>query len=83
MEEKLRFIFEHERKESTMGELCIRFGISRETGYVLLRRFRHYGLRGLEELDRAPQRHPNKPVRRSSVLCWNCGRRICAGVRGS
>jgi transposase InsO family protein len=60
MEEKLRLIFEYERKESTMGELCSRFGISRETGYVVLRRFRQYGLRGLEELDRAPQRHPNQ-----------------------
>jgi len=60
MEEKLRFIFEYERKESTMGELCSRFGISRETGYVVLRRFRQYGLRGLEEPDRAPQRHPNQ-----------------------
>ncbi len=60
MEEKLRFIFEYERKESTMGELCSQFGISRETGYVVLRRFRQYGLRGLEELDRAPQRHPNQ-----------------------
>jgi putative transposase len=53
MEEKLRFIFEYERKESTMGELCSRFGISRETGYVLLRRFRQYGLKGVEELDRS------------------------------
>jgi transposase InsO family protein len=60
MEEKLRFIFEYERKESSMGELCSRFGISRETGYVVLRRFRQYGLRGLEELDRAPQHHPNQ-----------------------
>lgn len=60
MEEKLRFIFEYERKESTMGELCSRFGISRETGYVVLRRFRQYGLKGLEELDRAPLRHPNQ-----------------------
>jgi putative transposase len=53
MEVKLRFIFEYERKESTMWELCSRFGISRETGYVLLRRFRQYGLKGLEELDRS------------------------------
>src|ERR1700757_3026951 len=43
-----------------MGELCNGSGISRETGYVVLRRFRQYGLKGLEELDRAPLRHPNQ-----------------------
>jgi len=60
MDEKLRFIFEYKRKEFPMGELCNRFGISRETGYVVLRRFNRYGVRGLEELARAPQRHPNQ-----------------------
>ena len=60
MDEKLRFVFEYERDEQTMTELCRQFGISRETGYVVLRRFRQYGLKGLEELDRAPERHPNQ-----------------------
>ena len=45
MEVKLRFIFEYERKEFTLCELCSRFGISRETGYVTLRRYRQYGLK--------------------------------------
>jgi len=60
MEEKLRFVFEHERKESSMTELCSRFGISRETGYVWLRRYRLHGLEGLDALKRAPWRHPNQ-----------------------
>ena len=60
MEEKLRFVFELERDEYGMGELCTRFGISRETGYVWLRRYRQYGTAGLVELNRAPRRHPNQ-----------------------
>ena len=60
MEEKLRFVYEYERDEETMRELCIRYGISRETGYVWLRRYRQRGVRGLVELDRATRHHPNQ-----------------------
>ena len=52
MEEKLRFIFRHDAGES-MTELCHRFGISRETGYIWLRRFRLAGVDGLKEHNRA------------------------------
>src|ERR1700754_2898261 len=60
MEEKLRFIVEYERDEQTMTELCEEFGIARETGYVWLRRYRQSGIKGLLELNRAAQRHPNQ-----------------------
>lgn len=60
MEEKLRFVFEYERDEQSMTDLCDRFGVARETGYVWLRRYRQYGLEGLLELNRAPRRHPNQ-----------------------
>ena len=60
MEEKLRFVYEYERDERSMRELCGWFGISRETGYVWLRRYRRYGVKGLVELSRAAQRHPNQ-----------------------
>ena len=60
MEEKLRFVFEYERDEESMRELCARFGISRETGYVCLRRYRQQGAAGLLELDRSPRHHPNQ-----------------------
>jgi len=60
MEEKLRFVFEYERGEQSMTELCRQRGISRETGYVWLRRFRQYGVAGLVELDRAARCHPNQ-----------------------
>ena len=45
---------------SAMRALCERFGISRETGYVWLRRYRQNGPGGLVEVNRAPLRHPNQ-----------------------
>jgi transposase InsO family protein len=60
MEEKLRFVFEYERDERSMRELCQRYGIARETGYVWLRRYRALGWAGLVERDRAAQHHPNQ-----------------------
>ena len=62
MEEKARFVFEYQRDEHTMTELCEHFGIARETGYVWLRRYRAVGLEGLLERDRAPARHPNQTL---------------------
>jgi transposase InsO family protein len=60
MEEKLRFVFEYERDEQTMTELCQSFGIARETGYVWLRRYRQNGMDGLQERNRAAHRHGNQ-----------------------
>ena len=65
MDEKLRFVFEYERDEEPMKALCARFGVSRGTGYVWLRRYRQYGLEGLVEVNRAPERHPNQ------TAAWN------------
>ena len=60
MEEKLRFVFEYEGDEETMAELCARYGICRDTGYVWLRRYRQSGAAGLVELNRSAKRHPNQ-----------------------
>src|SRR5580692_2996595 len=60
MDEKLRFVYEYERDEESMKALCERFGISRETGYFRLRRYRQYGAEGLLDLNRAPRHHPNQ-----------------------
>ncbi len=60
MEEKVRFVMEYERDEQTMVELCESFDISRETGYVWLRRYRQSGIAGLLELNRAPKRRPRQ-----------------------
>lgn len=60
MEEKLRFLCEHDLGEHTMTELCQRYGIARETGYVWLRRYHAYGMDGLREHSRAAHRHHNQ-----------------------
>jgi putative transposase len=60
MEEKLRFVLEYDSGEYTMRELCQRYGISRETGYVTLRRYRSTGITGLLERSRATHQHPNQ-----------------------
>ncbi len=60
MEEKLRFVFEYELGERSMSELCQRYEISRETGYVWLRRYRAAGVAGLVERSRAAQWHANQ-----------------------
>lgn len=60
MEEKLRFVFEHERRERSMTELCERYGIARETGYVWVRRYQELGVAGLVEQSRSAKRHPNQ-----------------------
>jgi transposase InsO family protein len=60
MEEKLRFVFEYEQEHRSMRELCASYEISRETGYVWLRRYRAMGLGGLVERSRAALRHQNQ-----------------------
>lgn len=60
MDERTRFVIEQENGLYTMTELCQAYGISRETGYYWLRRYRHEGLEGLRDLGRAPHRHPNQ-----------------------
>src|SRR6267378_8272715 len=60
MEEKLRFILEYESDEYSMSELCQRYNISRETGYLTLRRYRATGLAGLLPHSHAAHRHHNQ-----------------------
>lgn len=60
LEQRSEFIYELRSERWTMGELCARFGISRETGYKWLRRYEADGIKGLDERSRAPVRHPNQ-----------------------
>lgn len=53
--ERMRFVVEHEKGLYSMKELCERFGISRETGYTLLRRWKEEGVEAVKERSRAPK----------------------------
>ena len=59
MDERLRFVLEHEGGLYTMTDLCEIYGIARETGYYWLRRYQQGGLEALRDRNRAPERHPN------------------------
>jgi len=60
MEEKLRFVFEYEQRDRSLTELSQRYGITRETGYVWIRRYRESGIEGLIERSRSALRHENQ-----------------------
>ncbi len=59
MEERLRFISHYLKSELSMAVLCREFGISRKTGYKLVRRYREESVDGLKDRSRAPHHHPN------------------------
>ncbi len=61
MTQKMKFLTAYlEQREPSFAALCRRFGISRKTGYALVKRFTEEGLEGLKERSRAPKRHPNQ-----------------------
>src|SRR5437868_12734225 len=60
MEARVRLVLEYERGDATMADLCRAYEVSRETGYYWLHRYRRGGVESLQDMDRAPQRHPNQ-----------------------
>ncbi len=57
MDQRIAFISAVLRDEAPTNTLCAAFGISRNTGYKWLRRYRSEGPPGLEERSRAPHCH--------------------------
>lgn len=60
MDEKTQFIADVLRKEQAISELCERYGISRKTGYKIIRRYQQEGPEGLHERSRRPHRCPHQ-----------------------
>jgi putative transposase len=58
MEERIRFVLMH-LDGWPITDLCEAFGVSRKTGYKWLDRYDQLGLEGMQEVSRAPHRHPN------------------------
>ena len=59
MEERTKFIGDWLEKDWTLKDLCAYYDISRKTAYKWIERYKQKGLVGLEDLSRAPDRHPN------------------------
>lgn len=57
--EKVGFVLAFEAKEGNIAELCRRFGISRQTGYEVLERYRKEGYEGLRARSNAPRTKPH------------------------
>ena len=57
MDERMRFIVAASESDAVMSAVCADFGISRQTGYKWLGRYRAEGIDGLAERSRAPIRH--------------------------
>jgi putative transposase len=56
LDETMRFVVACAEGEESMAALCRAFGISRQWGYELMRRYRLEGVAGLEPRSRAPHR---------------------------
>ena len=62
MEERFRFVEDWKRDEESVAEVCRRYGVSRQTGYKWIVRYREGGLAALEDRSRARLTHPNQVV---------------------
>lgn len=60
MDQRLEFVTLAIKEGANMSALCRRFGISRDTGYKWLDRYRKEGPDGLKDRSRRPHRSPNK-----------------------
>ena len=58
--ERLRFVVLAEEGVYEMTELCERFGVSRQTGYTTLERYRSEGVAGLKDRSHAPHDCPHR-----------------------
>ena len=60
IEERLRFVVLASRQEHTMNDLCAEFGISRQTGYVWLKRYQEGGSGEMVDRSRRPLHSPQR-----------------------
>ena len=60
MDSRLEFVRLASAGDVSVSELCRRFGISRQTGHLYLRRHRESGVAGLEDRSRRPHTSPGR-----------------------
>src|SRR3990170_3753365 len=70
MSERREFVALASEEDANMSALCRLFGISRKTGYKLLRRFREDGVEGLKDHSRRPRASPRRtPAELEARVC--------------
>jgi putative transposase len=60
LEERTRFVLDHDSEQYTMAELCRIYGIARKTGYQWVKRYETEGLSGLPDRRYGAGNHPNQ-----------------------
>lgn len=76
VEQRLRFVVVASRKERRFSDLCLEFGISRQTGYTWLKRYAAGGSREVVDRSRRPLHSPTRtaPEVEQEVIrmrqCW-------------
>jgi transposase len=60
MDSRLEFVRLVEQGDLSISEQCRRFGISRETGHLYLRRYRESGVEGLKNHSSRPRTSPRR-----------------------
>jgi transposase InsO family protein len=60
LEERTRFVLDHDSQQYTMAELCRIYGIARKTGYAWVERYEAQGLGGLQDRRYGASSHPNQ-----------------------
>ena len=75
MEQRAYFMLVAETGEVSFAALCRQFGISRDTGYRWLRRWRAEGGAGLVERSRAPRSNPRAVASELLEACLDLRRR--------
>ena len=59
MDQKVQFVSDYLRNRLSMSELCLRYGVSRKTGYKWIDRYLRHGPEDLTERSRRPSSSPN------------------------
>ncbi len=60
LEERTRFVLDHDSEQYTMAELCRIYGVARKTGYQWVKRYEAEGLGGLPDRRYGADNHPNQ-----------------------
>src|SRR5439155_11460790 len=62
-DQRRQFVIEASLKQESLTNLCKRYGISRQTGYMWCKRYEQEGLTGVQERSRRPQHSPHRVAR--------------------